>query len=306
MFPPPFDYHRASSVTEALSLLESVPEATVLAGGHALLPDLKAGKADVGAVVDVSRVSTLSGVDIDASTGTVTVGATTTYKDLLEAAKTTPELEAMLPSVIAATRVLGDRQIRSRGTVGGNLAAGHPDSDLPAPALVANATVEIRGAEGTRTLPVETFLEGPFETAVGDDELVTEVRFEAGRGPDSSTVTGVYQKSTHPTSGYAMVGVASRLTIDDGVVEEIRLAANGVAETATRLPSVEEQVLSIDLEAETAEAAIAAATDLAADDIPEGARRGDGHAPASYRTAVLGTFVERAIDEALDATEVDR
>ncbi|NGM70850.1 xanthine dehydrogenase family protein subunit M [Natronolimnobius sp. AArcel1] len=311
MYPPSFDYHRAGSVTEALSLLAELPDATLLAGGHALLPRLKTGDAAPGAVVDVSTVAELTGLKVvdDA----LVIGAATTYAAALEAGTTAEDkpgtLEAHAPAVAAATRAVGDRQIRNRGTVGGNLAEAHPDSDLPAAALVADATVRIRGPDGERDVPVGEFLTGAFETVVGDDEIVTSIRIPLlgnSTADETAQSGGAYVKQTHPTSGYAMVGVAARVTIADGVLEEVQLAANGVADTAVRLSSVEDALegtdTSADLDGCASEAVANAATD-----VPKARRRGDVHASEEYRSSILPTVSERAIRAAIaDAGDDER
>ncbi|MXV61931.1 xanthine dehydrogenase family protein subunit M [Natronorubrum sp. JWXQ-INN-674] len=338
MFPPSFDYHRASSVSEALSLLAELPDATLLAGGHALLPRLKNGRAEPGAVVDVSELPELIGVDVG-SEATV-VGAATTYATLLETGTEAGDadeesdaggsvgdptagrsvLEQHAPAFLEATRAVGDRQIRNRGTVGGNLAEAHPESDLPAAALVADASVRIRGSGGEREVAVEEFLTGAFESAVGDDEIVTAVRIphvdgwdgsnggdaeENGSDRNEPTVDngGAYVRKTHPTSGYAMVGVAVRVGIDDGVIASARVAANGVADTALRLSSVETALEGIDVTTEGVGERVTAAVENAPADVPEATRRGDVHASAEYRVSVLPTYVERAVRAAVDSTE---
>ena len=311
MFPPSFDYHRASSASEAVSLLEELPDATLLAGGHALLPRLKDGRADPAAVVDVSELPELTGVEVG-SEATV-VGAATTYADLLEAARDGAsdadggvDFERRAPAFVEATRAVGDRQIRNRGTVGGNLAEAHPDSDLPAAALVAGASVRIRGPDGEREVPVAEFLVGPFESAAAEDEIVTAVRIphvDGAADADADTdanAGGAYLKKTHPTSGYAMVGVAVRVTVDDGVLESARVAANGVAETAVELSSAEAELEGIDVHAPDADERVSDAAANVADDVPEAVRRGDVHASAEYRSSVLPTYVERAVLDAVD------
>jgi aerobic carbon-monoxide dehydrogenase medium subunit len=306
MYPPPFDYHRASSVPEALSLLADLPDATLLAGGHALIPHLKNGRAEPGAVVDVSDLPELAGVDVGREE--TVVGAATTYADLL-AAKTADgiDLASLAPAFAEATRAVGDRQIRNRGTVGGNLAEAHPDSDLPAAALVADASVLVRDPTGEREVGVDEFLVGPFESAVGDDEIVTAVRIphvdgDASEGADCG---GSYVKKTHPTSGYAMVGVAARVAVTDGAVSSARLAANGVSDTAVRLSSVETALEGIDTDAADLDERVNEAAADAATDVPKSVRRGDVHASADYRVSVLPTYVERVVGSALDGAGVD-
>lgn len=303
MYPPQFDYHRASSVTEALSLLTDLPDATLLAGGHALIPHLKNGRAKPGAVVDVSALPELTGVDVGREA--TVVGAATTYADLLAADTDGAVLDDRAPAFAEATRAVGDRQIRNRGTVGGNLAEAHPDSDLPAAALVADASVRIRDPAGERAVGVEEFLTGAFESAVVADEIVTAVRIPHvdGGAVDDVDYGGAYVKKTHPASGYAMVGVAARVAVADGILSSARVAANGVADTAVRLPGVETALEGIDTTAAGAAERVNEAVADAAADVSEAARRGDVHASAEYRVSVLPTYVERAVRAAVDGVK---
>lgn len=323
MYPPPFDYHRASSVAEALSLLTDLPDATVLAGGHALIPHLKNGRADPGAVVDVSEIPELTGVDVGREA--IVVGAATTYADLLGTGTGTGDgdgdsgvsagstaLDDNAPAFAEATRAVGDRQIRNRGTVGGNLAEAHPDSDLPAAALVADASVRIRGPDHEHEVAVEDFLTGPFESNIDDDELVTAVRIphvDDGDAVDDvegdADGGGAYIKKTHPTSGYAMVGVAARVAVADGELVAAHVAANGVADTAIRLSSVETALEGIDVTVDGAAERVNETVQDAAADVPAAVRRGDIHASAEYRVNVLPTYVERAVLAAVDNAETD-
>ena len=294
MFPPSFDYRRADDADEAVALLADLPDAAVLAGGHDLIPALKAGRADVGAVVDVSGIDELAGVrePRNGENGVIAVGATTTDADLLAV----EGLGDRLPAVADALCVLGDRQIRNRGTVGGNLAAAHPGSDLPAPAIVADATVDVRSADGERTLPVTDLLVGDHEVALDDAELVTAVRFEEIE-PDAG---GAYVKKTHPASGYAMVGVAARVRLTDQTLSDPRVAAAGVTDRARRLPGVEDALdgVAVTPEGRPDPEGLREATSDAADDLSAASRRGDAHASAEFRAGILPEYVRRAVTRA--------
>jgi aerobic carbon-monoxide dehydrogenase medium subunit len=307
MYPPSFDYHRVSTVSEALSFLADHPDATVLAGGHALIPRLKRGGADPGAVVDVSGVAELTGIEVDGEA--TVVGAATTYAALLNAGARGNDtdsdvdgrsLESRLPAVAQATRAIGDRQIRNRGTVGGNLAEAHPESDLPAAAIVADATVRIRGTDGTREIAAAEFVSGAFESAVGNDELVTAIRFPHANSNGTDAV-GAYVRKTHPTSGYAMIGVATRITVAGGTVSSARLAAGGATDAPVRLSDVETAIEGLDVHESDAVKQLSEAVADAAADLPTEARRGDVHASAEYRASVLPIVVEQAIEKATNA-----
>lgn len=283
MFPPGFDYRRAGSLEEAVSLVAD--GAVPLAGGHGLLPDVKAGEAAPDRLVDVGDVDALAGIEADGDG--VRVGALATHADLVASGP----VAARVPALAATARHVGDPQIRNRGTVGGNLAEADPAADLPAAVLAADATIDAVGPDGERSLPATDFFAGDGATALGADELLAAVRVPAHAG-------GAYVKATHPATGYAMVGVAAVASVDDGVVADAGVAATGVADRPVRLREVETAIegsVVTDVDA-------AAAADAAGDAPAPERRRGDAHASAAYRASVLPTYVERAVDAALPAT----
>lgn len=287
MFPPSFDYRRAGSVEEALDLLADLDDARPLAGGHSLLPALKTGGLggeEVGAVVDVSGIDGLDGVTTDGDA--TVVGALTTYADL--AADAT--LRERAPALADAAAAVGDRQIRNRGTVGGNLAAADRGADLPAAVLAAGATLRVEGPGGERTVDATEFFRGDGDTAVGGEELVTAV-WLPGSTVDSG---GAYVKKTHPASGYAMVGVGASVEAREGAVSDARVAATGVTDPPTRLPAVEDALVG-----ESADAASAERAAADAEPAPE-APVGDVHASGEFRAELLPTFVERALTAAVE------
>lgn len=279
MYPPEFDYCAAESVADALDLHASHEDAVYLAGGHSLLPDLKRGERTPGTLVDLGSVDALRGVE--RTDEGLRVGALTTYAALLDA----DEIDAVLPALADALGHLGDRQIRNRGTVGGNLAQADPGADLPPVALAADATLALRSRDGERTVAAEEFLAMDGGTAREDGELLTAVEFP-GRGGSA------YAKKTHPASGYALVGVAAVVETADGDVTDARVAASGVTPGAVRLRGVENAL--------AAEEDVEAAAARAPEDVPADLRRGDPHASGEYRTSVLEPHVERALTTARD------
>lgn len=288
MYPSAFDYHRPADVGEAIDLLTD--GGRVLSGGQSLLTELKAREADPDRVIDVSRLESLTGIDV--GTDVVWVGAATTYADLVASAG----VRESIPAFVAAAERVGDPQVRNRGTAGGNLAQADPEGDLPPAALAVDATLHVRGPDGERTIPVSEFLEGPNRTALAPDDLVTELRLPAHDA-------GGYARRTHPASGYASVSVAAVFDLDSGTVANARLAASGAVERPVRLGGIEDAlrgVLTKDLVGDEVPAEVRGAIDRAGDEIDEDLAYGDRHASPSHRREILPAYVERAIGNAID------
>ena len=290
MFPPQFDYEQPDSLDAAVDAL-AADDAVPLAGGHDLIPTLKARQADPGTVVDIGGLSELCGVErvVDDTHGDPTerlsIGALTTDSDLLDADP------AGVDALLDATKAVGDKQIRNRGTVGGNLAAAHPASDIPAATLVAGADLHLVGPDGDRTVSAETFATGDHETVRDSDELLTRVAV-----PLDPAAGGAYRRKTHPSTGYAAVGVAARLRVADGAVADPRVAAVGLCDAPVRLSAVENELDGADAGAPVDP--IAAAADRAGEGV-ERSIRADHIVSAEQRRAMLPTYTERAVFGAL-------
>ena len=204
MIPAAFRYQRANSVEEAVRILaESGGTAKVLAGGHSLIPMMKLRLTRPEHLVDIGRIPGLKGIRVEGNQ--LVIGALTTHGEVA-ASETVKE---KLPVLAEAASVIGDLQVRNRGTVGGNLAHADPAADLPAAALALDGSLVAVGPDGTRTINLADFFFGPFITALATDEIVTEVRFPIPEGPWG----GAYEKFAHPASGYAVVGVAAAVEI---------------------------------------------------------------------------------------------
>lgn len=287
MFPPQFGYRRAESVSEAIELLShhADDDVRVLAGGHGLLPDVKAGRESPDVLVDVGGIDGLRYVDARADE--TVVGALATYADVADSERAWSRATAFAESVAH----VGDVQIRNRGTVGGNLAQADPTADPPAAVLASAATVDVRGPDGEREVPAGEFFVGDGETALGDDELVTAVRV-----PRTDGAGGAYVKKTHPASGYALVGVAAVVAVADGVVTDARVAVNGVTDPPRRLDAVEEALVGGPADAD----GVASAADRAGDGIDPDAAVSDAYASGEYRVETLSPRVRRALATAVD------
>jgi aerobic carbon-monoxide dehydrogenase medium subunit len=199
MIPVGFDYARPDSVDAAVALLgERGDEASVLAGGHSLLPVMKLRLAVPELVIDVGRLEELRYVRLDGDE--VAIGAGTRHAAL----ETSELLGAECPLLAAVARTVGDPQVRHRGTIGGSLAHGDPASDLPAAVLALGGTIVLRGPRGERRVPATEFHTGVFATAKEPDELVVEVRV-----PRTGSAGWAYEKLTRRANDWAIVAVAA-------------------------------------------------------------------------------------------------
>jgi carbon-monoxide dehydrogenase medium subunit len=198
MIPVAFDYERAESADHALALLgEHGDDAKLLAGGHSLLPLMKFRLATPGVIVDIGRLSDLSYVNDGGDH--VAIGALTRHRDV----EINDLVNAEAGLLAAATRHVGDPQVRHRGTIGGSVAHGDPASDIPAALLAMRATMVIRGGDGEREVSADDFFTGFLETALGETELLTEIRIPKASGAGFS-----FQKFNRRAQDWAIVGAA--------------------------------------------------------------------------------------------------
>jgi aerobic carbon-monoxide dehydrogenase medium subunit len=273
MIPAAFDYERAESVEHALELLGSRPDAKLLAGGHSLLPAMRLRLSRPSLLVDVGRLGELSYVrDAGAS---IAIGALTRHHDVANA----PLLQEHNPLVSYVAGLIGDPQVRHRGTIGGSLAHGDPASDLPAVVLALDAEIDVAGAGGTRTVTAADFFRGVFETAAGPGEMVTEVRVPKLSGDHVWS----YLKFHRRAQDWATVGVAA-VARKNGAITEPAIALVSMGATPLRAAS-----------AEAAWAGGGDAGAVAADgtDPPS-----DTNGSADFRRHLAGVLVRRALEEA--------
>ena len=230
MYPAPFEYHRPTSLDEAVALLaQHADDGKLIAGGHSLLPVMKLRFAQPAHLIDIRRVSELAGIREES--GVLRIGAATTHAAL--AASDVIRARALVLAE-AASRI-GDAQVRNMGTIGGSLAHADPTADLPAVTLALGAELRAVGRGGARTIPIDGFFTGMFSSALAPDEVLVEVRV-----PVLPARTGAaYEKYPDPASGYALVGVAAVVRFGDGTVQSARVAMTGLAPHPVRLPGVE-------------------------------------------------------------------
>lgn len=271
MIPVAFDYKRAGSADEAISLLgEHGDEAKLLAGGHSLLPLMKLRLATPGVLIDVGRLSDLSYVRDGGDH--IAVGALTRHRDV----ETSEVLQAEVPILAHVASLVGDPQVRHRGTIGGSIAHGDPASDLPAVALACGATLVAKGPGGEREIAATDFFTGFLETALAPNELLTEIRFPKAAGGGWS-----YQKFQRRAQDWAIVGVAAVRNGSTGV------ALVNMASTLVRATAVEEALAggaSVEDAAQQADAGLDPPSDL--------------NASVEYRRHLAKVLVRRALEEA--------
>lgn len=288
MYPAQFDYYRADSVSEALELLDdhADEEIEMLAGGHSLLPTMKAGLATPDIVIDIGQIDSLTGIETNGDT--MTIGANTRYVTIAESDTAWEYAPAFTESVAA----VGDIQVRNRGTIGGNIAHSDPAGDPPAGVLASNATIIAEGPDGERSIPVDEYFVAMYTTGLEENEILTGIELPSLGQNDG----GAYVKKPSPSSGYAMVGVAVVLETDGETVESARVAANGAVGHATRLEAVED---ALDGESVT-EISSESAGERATDGIEDWELLDDIQASGEYRGQLLRVYTQRAIDAAID------
>jgi len=284
MIPAEFDYYAPQSLDEAIQLLgEHAEDGKVLAGGHSLIPMMKLRLATPSALIDIGRIPELRG--INRSNGTVTIGATTTHR-MIEFSE---ELSGALPIMPQAAKVIGDPMVRNRGTFGGSLAHADPAGDWPAVALALGATMHVRGPDGERTIPAEEFFVDLLTTALAREELLTQIDLPVPSGKVGMS----YQKFRHPASGYAVVGVAAVVTLDEaGRCADCRIGITGAGPVARRATEVEDALRGQQLN----ESTVRDASELAGGDMDF---LGDIFASEEYRAQLVKVYTRRAIMDAL-------
>ena len=280
MYPANFTYHAPSSVDDVLSLMnEHGYDAKIMAGGHSLLPTMKLRLSTPAHLIDLKNLKDMKYVRDEGDH--VAIGALTTYYEIMSS-KVVQEKAAIFSKTIAQ---VGDMQVRNLGTLGGSIAHADPAGDPPAAILAADATMTIRNAEGERTVKATDFFRGFFETAVGEGDILTEIRVPVHKGGSA------YAKFKHPASGYAVVGVAVNLHTDGDKVGAVRVGITGVSDGAYRAIEVENaltgQAFSEDLAASAAEQATSGIDPLE-----------DNFANADYRRQLAKALTKKAVVEA--------
>ena len=280
MIPAPFDYVRAGSAEEAISLIgEHGDEAKFIAGGHSLLPLMKLRLAQPTVLIDIGRVSDLSYIEEHGNE--VRIGALTRHMDV----ENSDVLAEHAPLLAHAASHVGDPQVRHRGTIGGSIAHADPASDLPATTLAMGATYVAQGPNGTREIAAGDFYRSFLSSALEPDEILTEIRV-----PKMKNAGWSFQKFNRRAQDWAIVGVAAwRNDGDSGVglvnMGSVPILASSVSSALAGGASVED-----------------AAEQAAAEAEPQS----DLNATVEYRTHLAKVLVRRALDEATAGDERGR
>lgn len=273
MIPAKFDYVEADSADAALAALaQHGDEAKLMAGGHSLIPLMKFRLSTPAVVVDIGRIGDLSFIN-DAGDH-VAIGALTRHR----AVETSDLLQAEVPMLAHVASQVGDPAVRHRGTLGGSIAHGDPASDLPAALLALGGSVVAKGPNGGRVIPASELFTGFLETAVGPDEMITEVRIPKTGGAGWS-----YQKFNRRAQDWAIVGVAAQAGVNGGgtTVSLVNMGSTPILAGAVNAAL-----------ASGASAADAAAVAAEGTSPPE-----DLNGDAEYRTALAQVLVGRALAE---------
>jgi carbon-monoxide dehydrogenase medium subunit len=281
--PAPFEYERASSVDDALALLERLgPEARVIAGGHSLLPMMKLRLAAPEHLIDINDLRDLDYIRVEGDE--IRIGAMTRHRDLLASSA----LGDQFAIFHDAERVIADPPVRNRGTIGGALCQADPSEDLSAVCAACHAQLVIRGSGGERVVDMDEFHQGPYETAVGDAELLTEVRLKIRPGGGSA-----YEKVERRAGDWAVAAIGAAVWLEDGRIGECGIAMSALGSNVLRATQAEEALRGAEPNDDAIDAAASAAADQSE---PSTDQRGS----AEYKRHLANELTKRALRRAIE------
>ena len=251
MIPAAFDYKAPTSIDEALQLLaEGGDDAKIIAGGQSLLPVMKLRLAAPELLIDLAKIDSLKGVRDDG--GAIVIGAMTPHFEVVR-----DPLVAEHASLIArCVETVADPQVRHRGTIGGACAHADPAGDLPAPMVALDAEFVIAGPGGQRRVVAADFFQDLFTTALGDDEILVEVRVPKYTGWGSA-----YEKFVRVAQQWAIAGVAATVRTEGGTIAEARLALTNMGPTPVRARAAEQALAGVAVEPDAVAGALASIAD---------------------------------------------
>jgi carbon-monoxide dehydrogenase medium subunit len=257
-------YHRPSSVDEAAALFAKGSDSKYLAGGHTLLPVMKQRLASPSDVIDLGKIKELVGIELTGDA--LTIKAATTYFDILQSA----DAKKAIPAIVHLVSVLGDPQVRYRGTIGGSIANNDPAADFPAAVLALGATVKTN----KRSIAADDFFKGLFTTALADGEIITAVSFPI-------PAKAGYSKMRHPASRFALTGVFVAKTKSG----DVRAAATGASQNGVMRVSAIEAALKANWSAGALDSVKISADGLLT----------DIHGSSAYRANLIKVMAQRAV-----------
>jgi carbon-monoxide dehydrogenase medium subunit len=277
VIPAPFDYEVAESADQAVELLGSRDDAKLLAGGHSLIPLLRLRFARPALLVDIGRIDELRYVR-DAGEQ-LAIGALARHHDLQH----DPLVQEHTPIVSHTAGLIGDPQVRHRGTIGGSVAHGDPASDLPTILTALDADLVVRGPGGERTIPAAEFFRGVFDTALGAQDVLTEIRI-----PKLGPAGWSYVKFTRRAQDWATVGVAAVVRRSNGTIDDAAIALTNMGSTPVRARAAE-GVLKTPGDIDAASQVVAEESDPPS----------DTSGSAEYRRHLATVLARRALGEAI-------
>jgi carbon-monoxide dehydrogenase medium subunit len=279
--PAPFEYERATSVEGALEALQRRgSEARIIAGGHSLLPMMKLRLANPEHLIDINDLQELSYIREEGYE--VRIGALTRHVELLRS----DLLALRFPAFRDAEQVIADPVVRNRGTIGGSLCQADAAEDLSAVCSALKAKAVIRGPGGERVVDLDEFYIGPFTTAVGEGELLTEVRLQLRRGAGSA-----HEKVERRAGDWAVAAASEALWIEDGTIADAGVALSAVGPTTVHVTRAEELLRG----KAASEELFAEAGAIASEDCTPFP---DGRGPVDYKRHLAGVLTKRALRRA--------
>jgi len=280
MIPTSFEYKKASSIDEALSMLGE--NAQILGGGHSLIPALKLRLNAPETLVDISKIEAIQGISDNEKS--ITIGGGATHASIASDSA----LAEHAPMFAQAANEIGDIQVRNAGTLGGSIAHADPSADWPAVLLAADANVVIKSASGSREVDIDQFFKGFYETALEEGEIITAIRVPKSGG----NVRSAYAKFKQPASRFALVGAAVALEMDGNTITAARIGVTGVSDYAYRAVTAEKALTGQALTAENIDSLVG--------DVTEGNDvMSDHYASEKYRAHLASVYVKRALKKLL-------
>ncbi len=284
MYPTNFDYYRPSTVQEAIALLSKDRNAKVLAGGHSLLPAMKLRTSMPSALVDIGRIKDLVGINSDGKT--VTIGSMTTHAMVAAS----DVVRGKCPILAETAAVIGDVQVRNRGTIGGSLAHADPAADYPTTIVALGATLTVMGAKGSRSISADQFFKNLFTTALDPTELITAISVPAYGAMKG--MGGAYVTHEHPASSYSVVGIAALVGLENGKCSRVGLVVGGATANPVHAEMAEKALTGKEPSAANIEAAATQVAKAIVNPLS------DVYASGEYRMHLATVLAKRALTTA--------